>query len=496
MYERAPTRAAMQKQDSLLQRKNAGSSDMVHARPTAAYRQETTTQLASGLNARVSSCSVAQPSRSAVTMTTSKNGLNQTQLENDTMPAQLAQSKSRKSAKKAQTQSGKVNKRSPKAASDTVKKHKASSEAKKYLTKAGNEQTNKEHQAKKDALTKIVENANAALGFVGFGIDKSFTPMNPAVFLSGLTRTEKAQLDKVHARLSAISYRLKEYVNSLQKTTVTPEVQVAVALGASGNLQIWISGNSSAANAKLQVNSLFGMGQYYVDHLRELNVRARRDALVKIGKSIKSKSATQALRNKGIGLSDEESSTPQKREAVARALHKLGKRTNERMRAKRARKFAKKHVGVDVKVAQNPRDMHAEAAILANIHAVSSKLQSVGGTKVACLACQAYFTHYNEQGLLGDHTGYAWLSRSSQAQLREIFNDINSMEDYLIRIYGLLTNRLQSLSFYTGQAGELRVADMPDESDADLTDSEDESAIAGLATGANDAGVIDRILTA
>lgn len=123
---------------------------------------------------------------------------------------------------------------------------------------------------------------------------------------------------------------------------------------------------------------------------------------------------------------------------------------------------------------KNALDIHAESAILEELKAQANKaIIAVGGTKVACTACQAYYTKYKHEDLLGDNTSFAWLSESS---INQLGFDADEVTEYLVAIREILEKRLADLRFFEGKSGTFGEENLVEESDID-TDSEDEDAM-------------------
>nr|WP_294921896.1 DUF4157 domain-containing protein [uncultured Flavobacterium sp.] len=312
--------------------------------------------------------------------------------------------------------------------------------------------------------------------------DISTTPMNPAVFISELPTTDSMKISKDDARLANFSSMVKEFVNAMQKNNVTPEIQTALVKSAlDASETIYISGNTSNANKKITGKKAMVLGDYYKTNIRPISIRRRVSGIEGIAKSLRYKNSRgkyvikRAFSDKiKIDKGDTEKTIIKK---ISRQLLTDNKQNSLRLSGTSARKFARAHSLKPVRVPENKKNIHAESAILASLRDTKLKIQEIGGTKVACMACQAFFTHLNEQGLLGDHVGYGWISKSSQAQLKLLIDSIETAEDYLINLVKILESRLSTLKRYTGAAGDKKVDDADAESDADDTDSEDEESL-------------------
>jgi hypothetical protein len=308
--------------------------------------------------------------------------------------------------------------------------------------------------------------------------------MNPAVFFQELPTTDNLTISKSEARLANFSAMVKAFVNAQQKSNVTPEIQTALVSSALDAAEtIHVSGNTSKANKKIGVGKSTVLSDYYGHNIRPISINQRVVGIEKAAKKMitkkKGSSVVNARLIKAIKLDkgDDQGAIAKK---VARQLLTDNKRNKHRLSGKSARKFAKVHATKQLRVPANQENIHAESAILNSLQDTKAQIQAIGGTKVACLACQAYFTHLDQQGLLGEHTGYAWISASSQQQLKLLIDTIDTAEDYLINLAKILQSRLSSLKRYTGHAGDKKLEDAEPESDVSDTDSEDEESLMQL----------------
>ncbi|QSB25576.1 DUF4157 domain-containing protein [Flavobacterium sp. CLA17] len=313
------------------------------------------------------------------------------------------------------------------------------------------------------------------------GIDATATPMNPAFFVGAFPTTDHLDISKKEARLANFSSMVKEFVNAMQKNNVTPEIQTALvktALGASES--IYVSGNTSNANNKIRGKKAMVLGDYYKANIRPISVRRRAKGIENVARSMGYKAKGRYVVKKDfrakikVVKGDTENTIAQK---IIRNLLTEHKRNPLRLTGTSSRKFARAHASKQMNVPTNKENIHAESAILASIRDTKQKILEIGGTKVACMACQAYFTKLGEHELLGDHTGYGWISKSSLAQIKLLIDSIETAEDYLVSLVKILESRLLSLKRFTGAAGDKNVEDAEPESDADDTDSEDEDSL-------------------
>lgn len=315
-----------------------------------------------------------------------------------------------------------------------------------------------------------------------FSTDSSTTPMNPAVFFQELPTTDSLKISKNEARLANFSSMVKKFVNAQQKSNVTPEIQTALVKSTLDAAEtIHISGNTSNANRKIGVQKPTVLGDYYRDNIREISIRQRVLGIEKVAKRLiqKGKIGVKPGFRKQVKINKNDTE-PDIAKKVVRQLFTDNKRNHYRLSGTSSRKFARLHSAKQLRVPTNKKNIHAESAILASLRDTKAKIQEIGGTKVACLACQAYFTHLHQEELLGENTGYGWVSKSSQTQLNLLIGTINTAEEYLINLAKILESRLSSLKRYTGSAGNKKVEEADSESDVEDTDSEDEAAIITL----------------
>jgi hypothetical protein len=378
--------------------------------------------------------------------------------------------------------------------SEAVQRLKAGSAVRRYVVQAGKDPVkDAENKAKfAKAMKELNEKIAAANQKIqdihkikaAFATDTSTTPMNPAVFVKDMATTETLSISKAEARLANFSALIKEFVNSQQKSNVTPEIQVALVRSAVDAAEsIYISGNTQNSNNKIGAGD-DELGAFYAAKIRSINISKRADGLRGVARKQitrqKGKSPTvKAAFRKKIAIDSKDG----KDEVAAKVVRRLlteNKRSFPRRSATSSRKFVKKHSNKRVRVPDNSGNIHAESAILKSLRDTKQAIQEIGGTKVACLACQAYFTQLGQGGLLGNNTGYAWVSESSLAQLGFVIAQLEDTEKYLASLIVILQSRLASLKRYKGHAGDKKTKDMEVESDVDDTDSEDEESMALL----------------
>jgi hypothetical protein len=348
--------------------------------------------------------------------------------------------------------------------------------------------TKEKEAAKKKALLAIVERANDSLEAVGrctvrFEADATMTSMNPAVFIRGMPTIAEVRESKEQARLTNFSAMVKEHVNK-QPGKQSPEVQTAIVNDVIRKAKkIYLSGNSAQANSRIGVEGGVDLETYYRNIIRPIAVTVRARGWSKaarkyytVDKGTKTKTLNKKQRP---NLLKRMKTTAGKsiEDRFARVLREDNKRSVQRRQAKSARNFATAHKGLSVRVPPNAGNIHAESAILSHVKTkVDKQIEAIGGTKVACLACQAYFTHERQHHLLGDNTGYAWISEASIAQMKQLDHTIDGAECYLKRLAEALDNRMQELKRYTGQYGDKNPGAAESEEDLTQSDSEDEEA--------------------
>lgn len=366
-------------------------------------------------------------------------------------------------------------------------------------------------QERKQKLSDKVDAANDAIKKATKNVDDFYekllnVPANIRVKINDLVDAAKVKLDKEHSRLAYFSTSIlaitKEKSSPVKKAT--PEIQTAIIKDSKGALSLKISGNNSNVNNFLSAE-LGGktLEQGYQSTVRPFHVKRKASALEdgfkqqkpeslkrikltelpkqpKVGDFKKDKKKDVFVLRDGSG----KPYTPKEfkkaiKEAFAYDLHKSTKTQWQNRQRKGARHFVKKHRNkqlskAPVSVPKNALDIHAESAILEELKAQANKaIIAVGGTKVACTACQAYYTKYKHEDLLGDNTSFAWLSESS---INQLGFDADEVTEYLVAIREILEKRLADLRFFEGKSGTFGEENLVEESDID-TDSEDEDAM-------------------
>ncbi|SEM63050.1 hypothetical protein SAMN04488505_105237 [Chitinophaga rupis] len=333
-------------------------------------------------------------------------------------------------------------------------------------------------------------------------------PANIRVKISKLADAVGVKLDREHSRLAFFSTSLLEYTKQeLSTNKRTPEIQTAIVEDQNTQgLSVHISGNNSGANLLLQQQlGKKTLEKGYTDTIRPFHIKRKAAALEENVKKRKAEDVKRLKLDNNRRLSDYKKvkkkdefvlkdgsgqpiSRKQLRKNVAKALavssHKETKTGPQNRQRKGARHFVKKErntklKNVQVRVPSNSRDIHAESAILESLKNQADQIiVAVGGTKVACTACQAYYTKLKQEALLGDNTSFAWLSESSMNQLGF---DADKVTEYLLEIKSILDSRINKLRFYEGKSGTFNDDDLTHETDLD-TDSEDEAAMDDVST--------------
>ncbi|MDI3464959.1 MAG: hypothetical protein OJF50_003780 [Nitrospira sp.] len=356
-------------------------------------------------------------------------------------------------------------------------------------------------EARKMVLAEKVAAANKSIGeakrypstFYESFLD---VPANIRVKIADLKPEMDTHLDREHSRLANFSMSVLEYSKkNLSAAKRSPEIQTAIVeTKASKELSLEISGNKAEANKLLA--SKFGgksVETVYAETLKPFHVAKKRtillDAIAKFTPQIMGKfevekapineykfDKNQKSFTSPKVLSEEEFTTKAKY-AIGYNAHKTTKGGEQNKRRKSARALVKKMPGLskaEIGIPENEKGIHAESAILKKLKADTERIiKVIGGTKVACTACQTYYTQSGLEALLSDRTSFAWLSESSITQLGY---DAEQVTEYLKQIEAGLSERLKDLRFYEGKSGTYGIRDLSDESEMD-TDSEDEEAI-------------------
>ncbi|WP_217603306.1 hypothetical protein [Chitinophaga sp. GbtcB8] len=380
-------------------------------------------------------------------------------------------------------------------------------------------------QIRKQKLDDSVDIANDKIQKASGALQAFFEkltslPANIRVKISGLANSVGVKLNEEHSRLAFFSTSLLEYTKQeLSTNKRTPEIQTAIVEDQNTKgLSVHISGNNSSANQLLQQQlGKKTLEKGYKDTIRPFHIKRKAATLeqtvkkkrtddvkrlkldtkhtIRDYKKVKKKDEFVLRDGSGIPISEQEL-----RENLAKALavsvHKETKTGSQNRQRKGARHFVKKQrnqklKNVQVKVPANNKDIHAESAILESLKNQADQIiVAVGGTKVACTACQAYYTKLKQEALLGDNTSFAWLSESSITQLGF---DADKVTEYLLEIKTILDSRINDLRFYEGKSGTFNDDDMTLETDLD-TDSEDEAAMEEVSTTTSLIEVVDEVM--
>jgi hypothetical protein len=383
----------------------------------------------------------------------------------------------------------------------------------------GTSSASKSWQDRKQKLSDKVDAANDAIKLATGSVNDFYKklldlPANISVKINSLLDAAAVKLSKEHSRLAYFSTSLLEITK--EEPTVkkaTPEIQTAIIQDTNTSaLSLKISGNNSNVNNFLST-ALGGktLDQGYTSTVRPFHIKRKAETLEgnvkkKKPEQIKRLKLTQVPTQPEIGdfkkdtvndsfvLKDGTGTplTPDKfKEMVTKAfaydLHKSTKTAPQNRQRKGARHFVKKHQHSGmalstalVSVPVNAKNIHAESAILEELKTQADKvIRTVGGTKVACTACQTYYTKLGKEALLGDNTSFAWLSESS---INQLGFDADKVTEYLEEIKKVLDSRLAQLRFFEGKSGTFGDENLVSETDMD-TDSEDEAAIDTAAKG-------------
>ncbi|HEY8915790.1 MAG TPA: hypothetical protein VIM87_05105 [Chitinophaga sp.] len=333
-------------------------------------------------------------------------------------------------------------------------------------------------------------------------------PANIRVKIIGLANAVGVKLDQEHSRLAFFSTSLLEYTKQeLSTNKRTPEIQTAIVEDQNTKgLSVHISGNNSGANLLLQQQlGKKTLEKGYTDTIRPFHIKRKAAALEENVKKRKVEDVKRLKLDTNHRLSDYKKgkkknefvlkdgsgqpiSRKQLRKNVAKSLavssHKETKTGPQNRQRKGARHFVKKErntklKNVQVRIPSNSRNIHAESAILESLKNQADQIiTAVGGTKVACTACQAYYTKLKQEALLGNNTSFAWLSESS---INQLGFDADKVTEYLLEIKSILDSRINDLRFYEGKSGTFNDDDLTHETDID-TDSEDEAAMDEVST--------------
>ncbi|MCU0288586.1 MAG: DUF4157 domain-containing protein, partial [Acidobacteria bacterium] len=284
------------------------------------------------------------------------------------------------------------------------------------------------------------------------------------VKIKRLQEDHNFHLDKMQARLANFSMSLLNYCRKKDMKD-TPEIQTAVVKAPDADTySIEISGNTKKSNKFLGGLLKENLGETYDKTIRLHHIEEKKKTMYEEAYSQLNDPDFQwdALFNPDV---------------VSRSLHNLTKGRDTNLRRKSARAFVRKAWGPEtlenakIAVPENKDNLHAESAILKKLLDESNRIiESIGGTKVACTACQAYFTKENQHKLLYPVTSYAWTAKTSMAQL-----DTTDTLSYLKKIHELLKDRVANLKHYKGNSGTIPIKDMDLEDSP--SDSEDDEAI-------------------
>jgi hypothetical protein len=321
-------------------------------------------------------------------------------------------------------------------------------------------------------------------------------PANIRVKIASLKEAVTTHLDREHSRLANFSMSVLAYSKqNLSANNRSPEIQTAILEGTKDTeMSLEISGNKAKANEFLsQKFKGKSLEKVYDTTIKPFHISEKSKSLEKIitgltteaigaikvddtpvkrykfDKKSKTFTASQVL--------TEEEFTEKMKYEIAYEAHKQSKESEQNRRRRSSRALVKKGKGLGkakIGVPENLEEIHAESAILKKVKANTDRvIKIIGGTKVACTACQTYYTESGLEELLSDRTSFAWLSESSITQLGF---EASKVTEYLEKIKKVLNDRLEKLQFYEGKSGTIAIDDMSEESEVD-TDSEDEGGI-------------------
>lgn len=380
-------------------------------------------------------------------------------------------------------------------------------------------------QKRKQKLDDSVDIANDKIQKASGALQAFFEkltslPANIRVKISKLADAVGVKLDREHSRLAFFSTSLLEYTKQeLSANKRTPEIQTAIVEDQNTQgLSVHISGNNSGANLLLQQQlDKKTLEKGYTDAIRPFHIKRKAATLEESVKKKKPDDVKRLKIDTKHRLSDYEKgkkkdefvlkdgsgqpiSKKELRKKLAKSfavsLHKETKTGSQNRQRKGARHFVKQHrnqklKNVQVRVPSNSRDIHAESAILESLKNQADQIiVAVGGTKVACTACQAYYTKLKQEALLGDNTSFAWLSESS---INQLGFDADKVTEYLLEIKKILDSRINKLRFYEGKSGTFNDDDLTHETDLD-TDSEDEAAMDEVSTTTSLLDKVDEVM--
>lgn len=384
---------------------------------------------------------------------------------------------------------------------------------------------------RKKKLGEKVDAANEAIKKASGDVNDFYKkllnlPANIRVQIEGLVAVSKLKLDKEHSRLAYFSTSLLEMTQEAPTVKkASPEIQTAIIEERKTSvLSVEISGNSSSANSFLAA-ALGGkpLEDGYTDAIQPFHVKRKARTL---RNSVKKKKARQLKKTRITQLPNEPKIDDFERDAatgtfalkdgtgpshtpddfkdilkleLAYDMHRSTKTGAQNRQRKGARNFVKVHRGAalstaSVRVPVNAGNFHAESAILEDLENLKAQADkaiiAVGGTKVACTACQAYYTKHKQEALLGDNTSFAWLSESSISQLGF---EADKVTEYLEDIKNILNHRLAQLRFFEGRSGTYEQENLEAETDVG-TDSEDEAAVTTAAESNEISDAVDEIV--
>lgn len=300
-------------------------------------------------------------------------------------------------------------------------------------------------------------------------------PADSKASIIGLTQSGPLALDQDASQMVNFSYSLKE------RGSVEPELQTALIRDKTSKAvtRIRISANTSAINSTLAgFTTRRKLGNYYKRVIRPHHVERRLGMLEReaslIGKR-DLRAVVESVRKSQVAKGDPSRKNFYRKvnKKLALLLHQRTRKAEARKRMKSARGFAfdPRYTNLRIHFPDNTDNYHAESAIQEETdNQPNEEIERVYGTKVPCLACQAFFQGKGVRALLMDHSSFAWLSKSSLKQLG--FTE-DQIKEYLLHIRTTLGTL--GINEYGASSGEIMISDLTVDADP-ASDSEDEDA--------------------
>ena len=355
------------------------------------------------------------------------------------------------------------------------------------------------------AANQAIENLDAKMKDYFEG--RLDVPANARALIAGLEETTKPMLSRDLTRIANFNDLVMDHFKSKKKKLATPEMQTALVQDSSTDAySLRISGNTKSANKKLkQMFEGKTPEAAYEGGLKDTLVEQEVAEMEKVYKGLTAGEVNQIpVRDNPFASFSFDSSksmwaagplelTDDKfvfefKAGLTKTVASKAKRSTRVKKGKSARAMVRrkskaayhdKMGSLSTHVPTNAENYHAEVAILKELlNEVNMAMKLVGGTKVACTACQAVFHEEGHGEMMSGETSFAWLSKSSVEQLGL---EGSNVEGYLARLYNVLNDLVQKkeLTFYGGsdKAGTIADTEMEFETDNEGYDSVDESAV-------------------